>query len=170
MIPHCGKCDSTMVYRDDDPVTRAKNIACLKCGNRWPGGVEFYMDEKREGNMKGKCRNCERVLTIVSDHCCYVCYHAGKGLEGEQKDAALEAAKKRIQSGGLMKVGRRRKSTDTDVERIVKEAPADLRRKALPPEIIERVPDPLPPGIPADIPLTIRLTIEVGIRLVGTTA
>ena len=118
--------------------------------------------------MKGKCRNCERVLTIVSDHCCYVCYHAGKGLEGEKKDAALAAAKERIQSGGLVNKGRPRKSTDTDVERIVKEVSADLRRKPLSPKIIERVPDPLPPGIPADIPLTIRLTIEVGVRLVGT--
>jgi len=69
------------------------------------------------------CGNCGRVMTIVGDGCCFVCYHAGKGLEGEEKAAALAAIKEKILSGRLKKSGGsgRRKAAPKD--------PAATRRK-----------------------------------------
>lgn len=51
------------------------------------------------------CANCKRELTVVGDGCCFVCHNAGKGLEGEEKEAALAAVKAKIESGGLRRCG-----------------------------------------------------------------
>ncbi len=51
-MPHpvCGKCNSAAVYRDEG------NIACMMCGNRYPGaGPGFYMSDKgRNDGQSGK--------------------------------------------------------------------------------------------------------------------
>lgn len=43
--PVCGKCHSSAVYLDRDPLGD-DSIACLMCGNRFPGGEGFYMSDK----------------------------------------------------------------------------------------------------------------------------
>jgi len=65
---------------------------------------------KKEESMSkiGTCRNCDRALSIVADGCCYLCYRAGKGLEGEEKAAALATVKAKIGSGTMRKGGGRR--------------------------------------------------------------
>ena len=65
--------------------------------------------EKKEESMvsKGTCKNCGREMTIVGGGCCFTCYHRGKGLEGEKKDAALAAVKEAIERGEIGK-GKRR--------------------------------------------------------------
>lgn len=70
-----------------------------------PGGSGARTTEKKEDSMttsrKKPCANCEREMSIVGEHCCFVCYHAGKGLEGEEKAAALAAVKENIKGGRI---------------------------------------------------------------------
>lgn len=41
--PRCKKCGSWIVRRDYDPVCGVIDIYCVKCGNRFPGGLGFEM-------------------------------------------------------------------------------------------------------------------------------
>jgi hypothetical protein len=41
----CGKCKSKSVYLDQDPINGAASLACMICGNRYPGGQPFYLAE-----------------------------------------------------------------------------------------------------------------------------
>jgi hypothetical protein len=88
--PVCGKCRSGPLYKDRDAVSGIEFIACMKCGNRYPGGpapvlkdgkdkpssenkIEYQpgrplvapkgesMEEKKETQIiTGKCKNCKR--------------------------------------------------------------------------------------------------------------
>lgn len=64
--------------------------------------------EKTEESMAktGPCANCKRILSIIGEGCCFVCYKAGKGLVGEAKDIARAAIKAKIEAGGLRRSGR----------------------------------------------------------------
>ena len=76
-----------------------------------PAGSGARTTEKKEESMpktKIPCANCKRKLTVVADHCCYACYNAGKGLDGEEKAAARAAIKEKIESGRLKRGGGRR--------------------------------------------------------------
>ena len=68
-----------------------------------PGLIQLRTIEEKEKAMgkRAPCRNCKRDLTIVADDYCFVCNKAGKGLEGEEKAAALAVIKAKIESGGL---------------------------------------------------------------------
>lgn len=100
--PRCGKCHSLGAYRDDD---RSNNgaifICCPVCGNRYPGGSEFYM----EVIVKKPCKNCHRVMAMVTHGMCFVCSKAydsvpdGPGSE-EAREIALATVKKRIEDAG----------------------------------------------------------------------
>ena len=63
--------------------------------------------EKRDDSMgkprRRSCANCERVLSIVAYGYCFVCYYAGKGLDGAEKTAALAAIKAKIEKGEVYK-------------------------------------------------------------------
>lgn len=111
-----------------------------------------------------ECRNCGREKTVVGDGCCFVCYNAGKGLEGDKKVAALAAAKERIEGGGLRCGGSRQskkaaKKPITAEEKSSKEMMTSLRDGEPSPRPIEH-----PPNNHV-IPLTICLEFEIGIRL-----
>jgi DNA-directed RNA polymerase subunit RPC12/RpoP len=99
----CGKCKSAALYRDDDLVEGAKNIACRVCGNRYPGGIApiilikkevvqnitentpkvipqqkaaiINISRKEEKTMAKttNCRNCGRGKPIVQDGLCGGC-------------------------------------------------------------------------------------------------
>ena len=52
--PLCGKCHSAGVYKDYDAEGQPV-IACIICGNRYPGGKEgFYMSGKAERPIEEK--------------------------------------------------------------------------------------------------------------------
>ncbi|MCX5822395.1 MAG: hypothetical protein NTY86_02515, partial [Deltaproteobacteria bacterium] len=72
------------------------------------GQIRPRTTEKKEESMAvtKACANCGRVLSIFGGGCCYVCYHAAKGLEGTAKDDARAAIKAKIESGGLRRGGR----------------------------------------------------------------
>jgi hypothetical protein len=72
-----------------------------------PGRSGARANEKEEEPMavRKPCANCGRDLTVVSRGLCFVCYTAGKGLVGEERDAALAAVKAKIGSGGLSRRG-----------------------------------------------------------------
>jgi len=72
-----------------------------------PDLIRRRRTEKEEDSMTvtRPCNNCGRVLTIIGGGCCYVCYHAGKGLIGTAKDAARAAIKAKIESGVMKKGG-----------------------------------------------------------------
>ena len=98
------------------------------------------------------CANCGRELTIVGNGCCFVCYTAGKGLIGPQRDAALAAVKEKIKSGGLRKGGNRRKPApapaagETKTMSPVKIAEVKMHVKALGAKL---APAGVPEGTPA---------------------
>lgn len=96
------------------------------------------------------CRNCGREKTITADGCCFVCYQAAKGLKGDEKEAALAAAKKRIESGGLRKNGASGRA---------KKAPT----LTTPGNLLDTRMD----FVAQEIPITIKLTIDVFLRLNG---
>lgn len=67
---------------------------------RFPG-VQY---EREDSDMarRGTCGNCERKdVQIVAKGHCYICYDAGRGLDGADLRKALAAAKKRIQDGNF---------------------------------------------------------------------
>lgn len=167
--PHCGKCDSTMVYRDRDPYTGAISICCQTCGNRWPGGGPgFYMAEREEiMSMKRECKNCRRVMAITQEGMCGYCYLKVKGLPpGEKRETALAAAREGTKNlppgrerprtpvapigGGLAAYGgkvsrrspakRRGDSLEREIDEIVKTHPGVVPAGA----------DDAPPGPPAE--------------------
>lgn len=50
--PVCGKCGSGMIYDDRDPVNGARFLACMICGNRYPGGPAPVLIGKPEVERK----------------------------------------------------------------------------------------------------------------------
>lgn len=113
--PHCGKCHSTMVYRDDDIIEGVSSIVCKKCGNSYPGGAGFYMAEtaRMEVNiMKQDCKNCGRYKSIVKNGLCWSCVNAVKNLPNNDDHAkeradALAAVAERARKGEIKKRGPR---------------------------------------------------------------
>jgi hypothetical protein len=110
----CPKCKSTNTYYDDDGM-----MACLKCAERFPFSKtepisvnpKITKQEKIEmsevkipsSGKKGICSNCGRDRWICNKHGhCGTCASAVKGFEHgtPEFDAALAAAKKRIQANG----------------------------------------------------------------------
>jgi hypothetical protein len=76
--PVCAKCGSQSVYLDME-LLGERSIACLKCGNRWPGaGKGFYMKGKDavkdqlkpSGIAKKICKKCGERETL-SKNCPY---------------------------------------------------------------------------------------------------
>ncbi len=60
--PSCGKCHSKSVYLTWD-FQGNKLIACLKCGNRYPGGVYgFYMTNKTSGAIQNTTKDKEKTM------------------------------------------------------------------------------------------------------------
>lgn len=60
--PKCGKCHSAGVYKDYDPDGQPV-IACLMCGNRYPGaGKGFYMS----GNESPSVKNHPEVADVTT--------------------------------------------------------------------------------------------------------
>jgi hypothetical protein len=110
----CGKCGSGGLYRDEDFEAGFVYIACTICGNRWPGGVKPVDGQKNQDirpeikedamqNRTGPCANCKRVRTYQGGGHCFLCNRASKGLEGEERSAALAAIKEQIEKGGRPK-------------------------------------------------------------------
>jgi hypothetical protein len=165
--PHCLRCGSASVGRDDDLINGRASIGCMMCGNRQyrdTDYVGFEMREEgsrpapltnREANImsaKRACGNCGRMMAIVGKDRCFVCYAAGKGLEGPAQDAAYAAVKEKIFSGGLRRGGRSKSA----------EIP-----EAAPPETVHSPTIKFRPQTAQEIPVTIRLTIEVDLRVTG---
>jgi hypothetical protein len=162
-----------MVYLDQDVVTHNRSIACLKCGNRWPGGVAFYMDGKREDEemaARRECNNCRRVMQIVRDGLCGTCNHAAGDLEGEERQRALAAVKERIARGDVKTRGSKPcKAGAGDAPPPAKPTPVKLSVSA------KSVPQigPMEPAseifqvLPREIPVIVRLELEIGIRFMG---
>jgi hypothetical protein len=107
----------------------------------------------------------------VGNGCCFVCYHAGKGLVGPAKDAARAAVKAKIDSGKLKRSGdsgpRKAAPADTAADRRLR----GLAEKAMHEEIRGgkgKTPAQVMAGmLPADIPVTIRLMVEISVRIVS---
>lgn len=118
--PHCRKCGSSNVGRDDDPATGEAAIACMMCGQRqyrWnsPAAFELRDDGRqepergdREMAKHGPCANCGREMTIVARNLCFVCAQAGKGKEGQSRDDAMASIKQRIEAGEINSRKKRR--------------------------------------------------------------
>lgn len=126
----CGQCGAKALYRDDDIVNKLSWIACMTCGNRYPGGFKpIEIGEEDMANKKGTCTNCERADLVIANakgHCS-TCHGAGKGLEGEDLRIALVNTKFRIRTK-LEGLGR----TETE-----KELP-EIKTKPLPPTSIAK--------------------------------
>jgi hypothetical protein len=163
--PHCLRCGSSSVSRDDDKLAGRVSISCFKCGNRQYKDTDYVGFEMREEGpksasasredvmaVKRACKNCAREMTIVGKGLCFTCSAAGKGLEGPKLDAALDAVKEKIASGGLRKGGRNK---------------ADRIQETDSPETIHSPIVKFHPQPAQEIPVTIRLTIEVDLRVTG---
>jgi hypothetical protein len=74
------------------------------------GKPQIKTKEERPMQIK-ECANCGRVKGIVGEKCCYVCYHAGKGLVGVAKDEARAAVKAKIERGEPRRGGPGKKKT-----------------------------------------------------------
>lgn len=59
----CGQCGSKTLYLDSDRIEDNKWIACLTCGNRWPGGKE-PVKIKNEQEKGGELNSV--IITHVS--------------------------------------------------------------------------------------------------------
>lgn len=161
--PACPKCGSQGLFRDDDRVNGLVAIACRFCGHRiYPGGGVAVIENEEEAMSKEKkpCRNCGRVLTIIGDGCCFVCYKAGKWLAGEEKERALAAVKARIQATGGHLRGRRKQRK---AKQSAAAAPVGAVGILLEPEpgMCERIAEPV-----REIPIAVKLSIEIAVRLV----
>jgi hypothetical protein len=87
------------VYRDFDPIEGTFSIACMTCGNRYPGGHDFYM---KEVTVKKDCKNCKRLMSIVRHGMCFVCAKAHDSApEGPEREAALAAVREKAERGEL---------------------------------------------------------------------
>lgn len=186
--PHCLRCGSANVHRDDDELIGRASIACFKCGNRQYQGTDYVGFEMREDGSspapstnrevdvmaaKGNCSNCGREMTIVGNDRCFVCYTAGKGLVGTPLDAALAAVKEKIASGGLRRGGRSKAATipessspqTTPLSKaratVIRNQQNQLSEKGVHSAI------EFHKQSPQENPVTIRLTIEVDVRVTG---
>jgi DNA-directed RNA polymerase subunit RPC12/RpoP len=94
----CGQCGSKTLYLDEDRVAGHRWIACMTCGNRYPGGKKPIRIEEAMGTRRGTCTNCGRENMVIANGAghCHTCYEAGKGKEGDALTAALKTAKKRV--------------------------------------------------------------------------
>jgi len=138
--------------------------------------------EKREktvaDNRKRACANCGRVRFIIGAGMCWICCQAAKGLDGDERAAALAEIKAKIESGEVG-WGKHGKGGPKRAQAVKDPAIAPPGWKAPRPPAAQT--DALKPVkrdgsltladmlAPQQIPVTIRLTIEVGIRLVGVT-
>ncbi len=103
----CGKCGSGALYKDDDPVNKVRYIACMICGNRYPGGAKPVVVEKKkkaevsEMAKRGTCKNCQRKnqQILSADGLCAGCYNARLRARrgGRDENEALKAAAERFQ-------------------------------------------------------------------------
>jgi DNA-directed RNA polymerase subunit RPC12/RpoP len=102
----CGQCGSKTLYLDEDRVAGHRWIACMTCGNRYPGGKKPIRIEEAMGTRRGTCTNCGRENMVIANGAghCHTCYEAWKGKEGEALASALEAAKKRVNNPGNTRV------------------------------------------------------------------
>ena len=103
--PHlkCGKCgaSATHLTYEVDPFDKMPEIKCLKCGNRWPGGLKPVFVQSQEVDMRGTCLNCGRPNMSLNNGLCGTCIAAATKLIGEARMKALAEVKSRIQNGGL---------------------------------------------------------------------
>lgn len=58
--PHCLRCGSPNVSRDDDQVNSAAAVACMNCGNRQYMGTDYVGFEMRDDGRKPR-----RVIDIT---------------------------------------------------------------------------------------------------------
>lgn len=131
----CGKCRSTALHRDDDEANGHVFIACIMCGNRWPGGpapiivgcVSTHQKPKEEPMIK-ICKNCNRTKSIVKGGLCYVCNNAGKGKTGEERTAALAEIKRKIENGEVKAWNKRSKEKPAPVVKAALENGTARRR------------------------------------------
>lgn len=116
MSYRCGQCGAGSLYRNDDPVNRVAYIACIICGNRWPGGMapvktgESGKEPEGAGesgkepkgaedmNKRGNCLNCDRERNLIAG-LCHTCWQSAKGMTGEAREKALAATRARIEAG-----------------------------------------------------------------------
>lgn len=167
---HCGQCGSAGLYRDEDRLNGMAWIACMICGNRWPGGLEpvkaaksgkkrAITAEKEHiamGNKRGVCSNCGRALLLVGN-LCHTCYSRARGLNGESRDEALQSVRDQL-AAGLKR-------------RDQKSIPASPQEEKYP-VTEERIEGQLlqtadPQTV---IPVTLRLTVEIAVRVSGISA
>lgn len=134
----CPKCKSTNTYLDDD-----NTMACLKCAERFPLFSKAGNSQKGEKEMpevnippsgkKGTCTNCGRDRWICNKHGhCGTCASAVKGFEHgtPEFDAALAAAKKRIQANGdtkFSKAAKRLRSRAKERIEAIKQLPPEKK-------------------------------------------
>ena len=113
----CGKCHSGSLYREDDRLNCYSFIACMICGNRYPGGKEPVKVgnngkeheiaaektlNREEPDMSTKqCVNCGRTMPITGKGMCSSCYSAQRkaGDDKALRNKILE--EQRIKFSGL---------------------------------------------------------------------
>lgn len=103
--PHCLKCGSASVIRDDDVLNGRVSIYCAMCGNRQYNGTDYVGFEMREGNMgiRATCKNCRRPgMSIIREELCGTCAAASKeNPDPVDRAAALAFVRVRIERGEL---------------------------------------------------------------------
>ena len=94
----CGRCGSRGLYLDKNIVMGISYIACLMCGEQYPGGKK-PIKIKEEGVMlikMGICSNCEGERKVGVKGLCGGCRSAMERAEPGHEAEALAAFKKWI--------------------------------------------------------------------------
>lgn len=114
--PRCLQCGAWNARKDYNPANNHTDIYCPICGNRYPGGAGFEMAVYRsriprreevkpmkadKTSKKGApCANCARPLGLVGG-LCYACRKAAGKCQGQARETALAAIKRRIDAGQI---------------------------------------------------------------------
>jgi len=138
--------------------------------------------EGKKMAKKGRCSNCGRDMSLVSNNRCFVCYSAARAKTGDQLLDALREVRRKIQCGEIRTRGISgpRKAETTDVISCVTDTVkiSELSPRPFGPErggtsdqsqrfeaILDETAEPQ-----TVIPIKLALTVEINVKVTGIVA